>query len=77
MPLFFFTPSPSNFKDKEVAEAFQDVAMNPANINKYQNNPKVQAVINKMATKFGSGGEGGPAPGAGGFPPGFPGAGSV
>ena len=60
-----------------MSQAFQDVAMNPANINKYQNNPKVQAVINKMATKFGSGGEGGTGPGAGGFPPGFPGAGTV
>ncbi|CAL1532455.1 unnamed protein product [Lymnaea stagnalis] len=59
------------FQDPEVAQAFQDVAMNPANISKYQNNPKVQAVINKMATKFGSG-EGGP-----GFPGAFPGAGMV
>lgn len=61
------------FQDPEVAQAFQDVAMNPANISKYQNNPKVQSVINKMATRFGSG------DGADGkdFPDGFPGAGTV
>ncbi|BFZ24439.1 hypothetical protein BsWGS_27478 [Bradybaena similaris] len=62
------------FQDPEVAQAFQDVAMNPANISKYQNNPKVQSVINKMATKFGSGD--GAADGTD-FPKGFPGAGTV
>ena len=36
-----------------MAEAFQEVSKNPANIAKYQNNPKVQAVINKLAGKFG------------------------
>ena len=40
-------------QDPEVAAAFQDISSNPANISKYQNNPKVQALINKMAGKFG------------------------
>ena len=61
------------FQDPEVAAAFQDVSTNPANISKYQNNPKVQKVINKMATKFGmfqggagdDEGPGGPTGGAG------------
>ncbi|XP_041374493.1 hsc70-interacting protein-like [Gigantopelta aegis] len=44
------------FQDPDVVTAFQDVASNPANISKYQNNPKLQAVINKMAKKFGTGG---------------------
>nr|KAG5701805.1 hypothetical protein BaRGS_000795 [Batillaria attramentaria] len=63
--------------DPEVSAAFQDVAANPANISKYQNNPRVQAVINKLAAKFGTGaGAGAPgAPGAGEgpgqFTPGF------
>lgn len=41
-------------KDPEVAAAFQDVSSNPANIGKYQNNPKVQQIINKLAAKFGA-----------------------
>lgn len=61
----------SAFQDPEVSKAFQDVATNPANMSKYQNNPKVQEVINKMAKKFG-GGQGDPSGGAGGFPGGFP-----
>ncbi|XP_048847099.1 hsc70-interacting protein-like [Brienomyrus brachyistius] len=40
-------------KDPEVMAAFQDVAQNPANITKYQNNPKVMALISKLSTKFG------------------------
>jgi suppressor of tumorigenicity protein 13 len=44
-----------------LAAAFQDISANPANIIKYQNNPKVSAIITKLATKFG-----------GGFPGGFP-----
>ncbi|KAJ8297918.1 hypothetical protein KUTeg_024449 [Tegillarca granosa] len=38
-------------QDPEVAAAFQDISQNPANMMKYQNNPKVQALISKMATK--------------------------
>ena len=30
------------FADPEVAAAFKDISANPANIMKYQNNPKVQ-----------------------------------
>ena len=44
----------SALQDPEVAAAFQDVSSNPANIGKYQNNPKVQKVINKLAAKFGA-----------------------
>jgi suppressor of tumorigenicity protein 13 len=65
------------FQDPEVAAAFQDISTNPANMIKYQNNPKISAVIKKLATKFGGGmpgGFGGGMPGGfgGGFPGGFP-----
>lgn len=33
--------------------AFQDVAQNPANISKYQSNPKIMALIAKLSSKFG------------------------
>ncbi|XP_026998299.1 hsc70-interacting protein [Tachysurus fulvidraco] len=39
-------------KDPEVMAAFQDVAQNPANISKYQSNPKIMALINKLSSKF-------------------------
>ena len=50
-------------------KAFQDISSNPANISKYQNNPKVQALLEKMGKKFGGGmgGAGGPFGGAGAF----------
>ena len=60
---FFFV------QDPEVAAAFQDISTNPANMIKYQNNPKISAVIKKLATKFGGGMPGGFG---GGFPGGFP-----
>merc|ERR1719348_2089032 len=41
------------FSDPEVAAAFKDISSNPANIMKYQNNPKVMALVNKMASKMG------------------------
>ncbi|XP_005808871.1 hsc70-interacting protein [Xiphophorus maculatus] len=41
-------------KDPEVMAAFQDVAQNPANISKYQNNPKIMALVTKLSTKFGA-----------------------
>nr|CAD7589469.1 unnamed protein product [Timema genevievae] len=56
------------FQDPEVAAAFQDITSNPANMAKYQGNPKIKAVINKLAAKFG---------GAGGMPGGFGGAGGM
>ena len=73
-------------QDPEVAEAFQDVSNNPMNYSKYENNPKIKSIINKLATKFGGGmgagagagpgagfpGMGGFPGGAGGFPGGFP-----
>ncbi|XP_077474547.1 hsc70-interacting protein isoform X3 [Stigmatopora argus] len=40
-------------QDPEVMAAFQDVAQNPANIVKYQSNPKVMALVTKMRSKFG------------------------
>lgn len=46
--------------------AFQDVSQNPQNISKYQNNPKVKKVIDKLSSKFGGTGAGaGAGPGAG------------
>ncbi|XP_024056176.1 hsc70-interacting protein [Terrapene carolina triunguis] len=41
-------------QDPEVMVAFQDVAQNPANMSKYQNNPKVMNLISKLSAKFGS-----------------------
>uniref|UniRef100_A0A3P9KFW4 ST13 Hsp70 interacting protein n=1 Tax=Oryzias latipes TaxID=8090 RepID=A0A3P9KFW4_ORYLA len=41
-------------KDPEVMAAFQDVAQNPANISKYQNNPKIMALASKLSSKFGA-----------------------
>lgn len=46
-------------QDPEVAAAFQDVSSNPANFVKYQNNPKIAAVIEKLQSKLGKGGAGG------------------
>jgi len=57
------------FQDPEVAAAFQDISTNPANMAKYQNNPKVMKLINQMMGKFGGGG------GAPGGMPGMPGMG--
>jgi len=63
------------FQDPEVAAAFQDISQNPANFLKYQGNPKVAALMSKLAGKMG--GSGGPMGGGGGFPGGpmggFPG----
>ena len=66
------------FQDPEVAAAFQDITANPANIIKYQSNPKISAIISKLATKFGGGMPGGFGGGmGGGFPGGFPGSGGA
>jgi len=35
-------------RDPEVANAFKDIALNPGNIVKYQNNPKIEAVASKL-----------------------------
>ncbi|XP_058877239.1 hsc70-interacting protein-like [Acipenser ruthenus] len=40
-------------KDPEVMAAFQDVAQNPANISKYQGNPKIMNLMGKLSSKFG------------------------
>ncbi len=39
--------------------AFMDVQKNAENISKYENNPKVQKVVEKLAAKFGGGSAGG------------------
>lgn len=61
------------FKDPEVSAAFQEISKNPASYMKYQSNPKIATIINKMASKYSNmtGGFGG----MGGFPGGFPGGG--
>ncbi|XP_059618636.1 hsc70-interacting protein 1-like [Phlebotomus argentipes] len=70
----------SAFKDPEVAAALQDIMTNPANIIKYQNNPKIVQLLEKLGAAGGGmpgfmGGMGGM--GGGGFPGGFPGAGGA
>lgn len=40
-------------QDPEVSAAFMDVSQNPANISKYQDNPKIQRIIQKLSNKFG------------------------
>ncbi|XP_075258977.1 hsc70-interacting protein-like [Convolutriloba macropyga] len=40
-------------QDPEVMNAFMDVQKDPSNISKYEDNPKVQKVLEKLATKFG------------------------
>lgn len=42
----------SAVQDPEVLAAFADVSMNPDNIDKYQNNPKIMDIINKLSSKF-------------------------
>ena len=37
-----------------MAAAFQDIQKNPANVSKYENNPKVKKVMEKLAAKIGS-----------------------
>uniref|UniRef100_A0A7G3AMS2 Putative hsp70-interacting protein hip/transient component of progesterone receptor complex n=1 Tax=Lutzomyia longipalpis TaxID=7200 RepID=A0A7G3AMS2_LUTLO len=65
----------SAFKDPEVAAALQDIMSNPANIIKYQNNPKIVALLEKLGAAQGGAG-GMPGFMGGGFPGGFPGAGA-
>lgn len=78
------------FSDPEVSAALQDVMSNPANIMKYQNNPKVMNLLKKFAGAAGGGGfpgmgmgggfpgmPGGMPGGMGGGFPGFPGAGDA
>lgn len=65
------------FKDPEVAAAFQDIMSNPANVVKYQSNPKIMKIISKVGAAMG-GGMGGGMPGGGfpgSMPPGFGGPG--
>lgn len=51
------------FQDPEVAQAFQDITTNPANMMKYQGNPKVMALVTKLMGKMGIGGGAGAAMG--------------
>lgn len=39
-------------QDPEVQAAFKDVQANPANISRYENNPKVKRVLEKLSAKF-------------------------
>jgi len=55
-----------SLSDPEVAAAFEDITSNPANIMKYQGNPKVMKLLTKMAGKMGGGGLGGMFGGMGG-----------
>lgn len=61
------------FSDPEIAAALQDVMTNPANIMKYQNNPKVMNLLKKFAGAAGGGG----FPGMGGMGGGMPGMGGM
>uniref|UniRef100_A0A182Q3Z0 STI1 domain-containing protein n=1 Tax=Anopheles farauti TaxID=69004 RepID=A0A182Q3Z0_9DIPT len=76
------------FSDPEVSAAMSDIFSNPANISKYQNNPKIMSILMKLYSKGEAGGFpgfpgfGGAAGAPGGFPsfpsggagfPGFPG----
>ncbi|XP_039295378.1 uncharacterized protein LOC111057083 [Nilaparvata lugens] len=55
-------------QDPEVLAAFEDIESNPANITKYQDNPKILAIIEKLAKlKGGLGGMMGGMGGMGGF----------
>ncbi|KFB36979.1 AGAP009119-PA-like protein [Anopheles sinensis] len=65
------------FRDPEVSAAMSDIFSNPANISKYQNNPKIMNILMKFYSQAEKGGVpgfpgAGGAGGAGGFP-GFPG----
>ncbi|XP_055913830.1 hsc70-interacting protein 1-like [Eupeodes corollae] len=61
----------SALNDPEIAAALADISGNPANVEKYKNNPKIAKLIDLMK---GSGLAGG-MPGFPGFPGGFPGSG--
>ncbi|KAJ8982628.1 hypothetical protein NQ317_002679 [Molorchus minor] len=39
-------------QDPEVAQAFQDISVNPANFVRYQSNPKIMGLITKLSSKF-------------------------
>lgn len=43
-------------QDPDVMNAFKDVSQNPQNMHKYENNPKVKRVIEKLQKKFGAAG---------------------
>merc|ERR1711894_416600 len=62
-----------SLNDPEVAAAFAEITQNPANLMKYQGNPKVMKLITKMAGKMGGGGGGG----LGGMMGGMPGMGGM
>lgn len=54
-------------QDPEVATAFEDISKNPANMLKYQSNPKITALLGKLSSKFAGAGMSFP-----GSPGGFP-----
>lgn len=57
------------FQDPEIKNAFAEIAENPTNIWKYQNNPKIMAFINKFSAQLG---EFNFMPGFSGFPGNMP-----
>ena len=68
-----FAKMEMSIRPQEVAAAFKDIMSNPGNIMKYQGNPKVMALLQKMAGKMGGGGG---MPGMGGMG-GMPGMGGM
>ena len=56
-------------QDPEVTQAFMDISQNPANVAKYQNNPKIQRLMAKMTKKMGGGGAAGAGMGGDGPSP--------
>ncbi|KAL4230622.1 NudC domain-containing protein 2 [Mactra antiquata] len=40
------------FKDPEISRAFMDISQTPTNIPEYQNNPKIQGIIQKVSEKL-------------------------
>merc|ERR1711957_449608 len=61
------------FSDPTVMAAMQDIMSNPANAEKYKDDPKIGGLMAKLQSSFG--GMGGGMPGADGEGGGFPGGG--
>merc|ERR1719436_587816 len=61
------------FSNPKMAAAMQDIMSNPGNIGKYQDDPEIMGLMQKVMGKFG--GMGGMGGGMGGAPGGAPGAG--
>ena len=44
----------SSSQDPDVMAAFQDIQKDPKNVSKYENNPKVKKVMEKLSSKIGA-----------------------